>query len=336
MYLEHFGLRDKPFELGCDLSRYYPAAHQEPQNDLLYALEERQGVATLIGEPGTGKTTLLKNVLRLLGPDLLGILLSDVALSGGSLLRQVLTEIGPTETMEQGLLKALGRAIDESIRSGRAVVLMVDEAQALTDRQLQEVQYLSNLEAGGEKVVQMILAGQPSLEARLEEPQFKALSQRVAVRSQVKPLSLRHTRGYVGLRLQASGVSESGPFVGAAVTRLHELSGGIPRMINLIADRALVIAYADDLAVVDEPVVLQAADELRIRKSTGDPRPAPIPAPLEQRLQAIEGKLDSLLAALERAGLLSPAPGNASASAEGEPDRSPGLVADFPTRQRPT
>ncbi len=168
--------------------------------------------------------------------------------------------------MEHGLLKALGRALDESFASDRVVVLMVDEAQALTDRQLQEVQYLSNLEKGGEKVVQVILAGQPSLEARLDEQQFSALSQRIAVRSHVKPLSLRHTRAYVELRLQVSGASESGPFVSAAVTRLHELSGGIPRVINLIADRALVIAYADDLAVVDEGVVLQAADELQDSK----------------------------------------------------------------------
>jgi general secretion pathway protein A len=336
MYLEHFGLRNKPFELGCDLSRYYPAAHQEPQNDLLYSLEERQGVATLIGEPGTGKTTLLKSVLRLLGSDLHGILLSDVALSGGSLLRQVLIEIAPTQTMEQGLLNALRHAIDESFRSDHVLVLMVDEAQALTDRQLQEVQYLSNLEEGGEKVVQLILAGQPSLESRLEDEQFRALSQRIAVRSHVKPLSLRHTRAYVELRLQVSGARESGPFVSAAVTRLHELSGGIPRVINLIADRALVIAYADDLTVVDERVVVHAAEELRIRKSAGAPRPAPIPTPLEQRLSMIEGKLDSVLAGLERAGFLSPSPRNASLSTEAEPERTPGIVADFPTRPRPT
>jgi hypothetical protein len=251
------------------------------------------------------------------------------------------------------LLGALKRAIERAQAMDRVVVLMVDEAQALTDRQLQEVQYLSNLEHRGKSSLQLILTGQPGLEFRLGEQQFKALRQRVAVRSYIEPLSLRHTRGYVELRLQASGAPESDLFVDAAVTELHELSGGIPRLINLIADRALLIGYAEDLAIVDKRIVQRAAEELQLREDTAEElRPAQIPAPVEQRLEAIEQKLDRVLAGMGRAGLLdpeqfpsptlnktesSPHPREATeAPSEAESDRASGIVTDFPRRPRPT
>ena len=157
MYLHHFGLREKPFTLAHDPSYYYPAAHQEATNDLCYSIEERQGLAVLVGEPGTGKTTLLGNLLRSLGPDMLGILLSDVSLFGGSLLRALANRL-QLAADEQALLTELQIHLEAAVSTGHTVVVLIDEAQSLTDEQLQEVRYLTNLQFQNQKRVQLILA----------------------------------------------------------------------------------------------------------------------------------------------------------------------------------
>lgn len=324
MYLHHYGLRDKPFRLAHDPSFYYPAAHQEAMDNLCYSIEERQGLATLVGETGTGKTTLLRNLLRSFSAGMRGILVSDVSLSGGSLLRQFTLGLELPVADAEAAPTILQSYLQNAVQMGQTVVLLVDEAQALTARQLEEVRYVSNLESRNQKLVQMILAGQPSLECKLEAPRYQALRQRVAVRSYLQPLSLEHTRAYIELRLQVAGSPDAQVFTPNALVRIHELSRGIPRLINLICDRALLFGYAEDRHLLDEAAVDEVFAELGIERgaseearsygapeaqsgkqpSTSLPPSLPDSQSLETRLSALEQKLDVLVEAMRDLGLL--------------------------------
>lgn len=313
MYLRHFGLREKPFAPGDSPSFYYPTVHQEAQNDLSYSIEERQGLATLIGEPGTGKTTLLKRFLRSFSAEMQGILVSDVALSGGSLLMQLALELRLRVPEERTTPMILQSYFQNCLDIRRVIVVLIDEAQALTDPQLHEVRYLSNLEYGSQKLLQIVLAGQPSLESKFEEPEFDALRHRVAVRAYLAPFNLEHTQAYIKLRLQVAGAQDVHLFTPRALSMVHELSRGVPRLVNWICDRALLLGYAEGSPVIDETAVQEASDELKLEK-----RSSPAPATgqkrssIEPRLDAIERKLDLLLLAMERAGFLPPAPAEES------------------------
>jgi len=303
MYFQHYGLGDKPFAMAHNLSFYYPAAHQEATNDLCYSIEERQGLALLVGEPGTGKTTLLRNLIRTFGSDLCAIMVSDVSVTDSSLLSYVANELGLPATDERAPA-ILKHYFQEILLAGRTVVVLVDEAQSLTDRQLRELHYLTNLEFQNQKLVQLILAGQPSLQSRLSTPSMEALGQRVSVRTYVKPLSLAHTRAYIRLRLQIAGSNNPDLFTPGAVVKIQGLSRGIPRLVNLICDRALVYGYAEDARVLDESAIQEVSDELEIDEPSPGPHPVPDSSPLEQRLSAIEQKLDLLVEAMERGGFL--------------------------------
>jgi general secretion pathway protein A len=355
MYLEYFGLRRKPFSLAFEPTCYYPAAHQEATNDLCYSIEERQGLATLVGDPGTGKTTLLNNLLKTFDSNIKGILVSDASLGTGSLLQQVTAELGLPVTNRQMLPLVLRGYLQNWVLLGKSLVLLVDEAQALAADQLEEIRYLTNLEIQGKKLIEIVLAGQPPLEARLAASQFEALRQRIAVRSYLKPLSLEHTGAYIHWRLEAAGATDSRFFGLTAIQSVHQRSGGVPRLINLISDRALLTAYADNARSVEAPAVELAADELGIDDGSSassrvpgrpqyaepeGPRDDSPPRDLEGRLAGIERKLDALLAILRRAGLESPDPadeeseGNPSRSVSAEPESGEGRLADFPRLRR--
>jgi general secretion pathway protein A len=283
-------------------SFYYPAAHQEVTNELCYSIEERQGLALLLGEPGTGKTTLLRNLFRTFTSDFCAVFVSDVSVTDPSLLNQIASELR-IPAAGDGAAAMLKHFLQETFQAGRTNVVLVDEAQLLTDRQLQEVHFLTNLELEGQKLVQLILAGQPSLAFRLTTEPMEALGQRVSVRASLEPLSLAHTNAYIRLRLETAGSSDSHLFTPDAVIKIHALSRGIPRMVNLICDRALLLAFAEDARRVDESMVLEVSHELRIDEQTGGPHPSNDSPTLEQRLSTIEGKLDWLIDVIRRGDL---------------------------------
>jgi general secretion pathway protein A len=350
MYLEHFGLRRKPFSLTFDPHCYYPAAHQEATNDLCYSIEEHQGLATLVGEPGTGKSTLLNSLLRTFDSNLRGVLVSDASLATGSLLKQLMVELGLPLTDAQMLPTVLRGYIQNWVQLGKSFVLLVDEAQSLSDHQLEELRFLTNLELQGRKLVEIILAGQPSLETRLASPQFEALRQRIAVRSYLRPLSLEHTAVYVQWRMEAAGARDARIFSPGAIEAAHRRSRGLPRLVNLLCDRALLTAYADNARVVEAAAVELAANELGIDEGsstssgvTGRPgfrEPAETPdnerfGELEKRLVDIERKLDAVLDILLRAE--HPNSGDdptAGGPAEPEPAPGEGRVTSFPRFRR--
>ncbi len=169
MYLRHYGLRSKPFQLAHDPTFYYAAAHQIPLNELCYSIEERQGLATIVGDPGTGKTTLLRRLLQSFGPHQRGIFMSDTSLEGVSLLRKVAQALGVANAAgnEKALPEFLWKLLSREAQVGKTVILLIDEAQGMTRPQLEEVRYLTNLENGGRKLMEIILAGQPNLEKKL-------------------------------------------------------------------------------------------------------------------------------------------------------------------------
>jgi len=316
MYRAHFGFRDKPFKLVHDPACYYAPAHQAPLNELCYVIEEHQGLATLVGEPGTGKTTLLQRLLQSFSSHLCGVFLSDMSLGGQSLLRELAHGLGVSVAdSEKGLLRTLRKHLHQEVLAGKTIVLLVDEAQGLTIEQFEEVRYLSNLEIPGRKLVETILAGQPTLEDRLALPEHAALRQRVTVRSYIEPLDLQHTAAYIEHRLLVAGAKDPRMFTADALRLIHEKSGGIPRLINVICERALLMGYLADALFIDRAKVEDAVGDLRLEPSQSAAATAARPitpasdvllAPLGARLDAIEQKLDVVLQALGKLGAIRP------------------------------
>lgn len=312
MYLRHYGFRDKPFKLAHDPAYYYAASHQVPLNELCYSIEERQGLAVLVGEAGTGKTTLLRRLLNSLGPHQRGVFMSDTSLVGQSLIRQLDAAVrvlatGSATGSSEPMKNLLTRDIDKTF------VLLIDEAQGLTPEQLEDVRHLTNLEVPGRKLIEIIMAGQPPLENLLAKPQLISLHQRIAVRSRLEPLDLENTRAYIDHRLRIAGSLEPLLFAPEAIDAIHQSSKGIPRLINIICDRCLVVGYARDAQLIDLDKAAEAIEELRMEpgqepegppagEATGDG----LMVKLNSRIEAIEEKLDVVVHMLAQAGLARP------------------------------
>jgi len=316
MYLCHFGLRSKPFQLADDPAFYYAAAHQIPLNELCYSVEERQGLATVVGEPGTGKTTLLRRLLQSFSPHQRGIFMSDTSLEGVALLRKVALALGVSSNgNERALPELLWGLLTREAQAGKTVVLLIDEAQGMSRQQLEEVRYLSNLEDRGRKLMEIIMSGQPPLETILGAPEFVALKQRVAVRCYLEPLDREHTRAYIEHRLTVAGAPNPQIFTPDATTVVHEKSGGVPRLINVVAERCLLVGFVEDSPIIDPQMVEEAYSDLNIpaEPDTPEPQEAPLSGAearllmrMGSRMESVEEKLDLLFQMLIRAGFIRP------------------------------
>ncbi len=268
MYLQHYGFRDKPFKLTHDPAYYYGEAHQIPLNELCYSIEERHGLAILLGEAGTGKTTLLLRLLRSFSRHLNGVFLSDVAVGEASLIRQVgralLLPFKPQDSTET-VAQYLDIFLRGQVTAGKTVVVLIDEAQGLTDGQLDELRHLTNLEHKGRKLVELVLAGLPSLERKFQMPDLESLSQRAVVRCWVEPMSLEHTRSYIRHRLDVVGAPNPDMFSSDAVERIHQATMGIPRLVNIVCERSLLIGYVEEIQVLRDSHVDQAVADLNLK-----------------------------------------------------------------------
>ena len=264
MYERHFGFAEKPFNLTPD-PRYLflSPRHQEAFANLQFGVAERSGFILLTGEVGTGKTTLIRHFLSQVGPDVRTAVVLYPALSAGELFHAILQDLGVP--FGGGTLKdavdALQKALIDAKAQNLKVAVLIDEAQNLKPQVLEQLRLLSNLETEREKLVTLVLVGQPELRDLLDRPSLRQLSQRITARAHLEPLSLEETRAYVKHRLAVAG-GRGSEIDEPAIRRVHALSGGVPRVINVICDRALVGALGRSTRVVDAPLVNAAAREV--------------------------------------------------------------------------
>lgn len=264
MYERHFGFSEKPFNLTPD-SRYLflSSRHQEAYANLEFGVAQGSGFLLLTGEVGTGKTTLIRHFLSQVGPEVRTAVILYPALSAGELFHAILQDLDVP--FAGGTLKdavdALARALIEARRLGLKVVVLIDEAQSLKPHVLEQLRLLSNLETEREKLLTVVLVGQPELRDMLDQPALRQLSQRITSRSHLDPLNLEQTKSYVRHRLVVAGGSGS-EISDPAVRRVYTLSGGVPRLVNLLCDRALLGAFGRSQKSVDVALVEAAAAEV--------------------------------------------------------------------------
>ena len=273
MYEAFFGLRVRPFNLTPNPDFLYLShTHREVYAHLLYGMQNRAGFIEVTGEVGTGKTTILRTVLNDLDPDVfLAALIFNPKLTAVELLRAVNREFGISDEGESSarLIENLNHFLLEENRAGRVPVLVIDEAQNLSGDVLEQIRLLSNLETETEKLIQIVLAGQPELGQVLSRPELRQLDQRIAVRFHLTPLSDRETRDYIRHRLKIAGRPDGELFAPGALKRIHRLSGGVPRLINILCDRTRLVGYAEGVGRMTRREVMQASREMTrdIRKT---------------------------------------------------------------------
>ena len=267
MYEEFYGFRDSPFRLTPDPTYLFLSTnHQEALGHLLFGVSEGNGVVVITGEIGTGKTTLLRTLVRNLDTQTTVAYIFNPALSALELLQTINTDLGlpATSTSKKELIDELNRFLLEQQAAGRRVVVIVDEAQDLEPGVLEQLRLLSNLETEREKLLHIVLVGQPELRNILARPDLAQLDQRVTLRWHLGPMNAEETAGYVRHRLRvAADGREPVRFTPGALRQVYRFSRGVPRVINVLCHRALLISYTHEERQISQAVIRQAAKELR-------------------------------------------------------------------------
>jgi general secretion pathway protein A len=265
MYLNFYGLRDAPFGLTPDPKFLFQSArHKEALAQLIYGVRERKGFLVLTGEIGTGKTTLLRALLERSDRTMHVAYVHNSALNIEGLLEYVLQDWGvksEAHTHAQRLFE-LNEFLIEQHRQGLSPVLVVDEAQNLTVETLEAIRMLSNFETTNQKLMQILLVGQPELRDKLNLHELRQLKQRIGLRCHIAPLSPEETRLYIRHRLRVAGAADAGIFTDGAVQKIAEYSGGTPRVINIVCDHCLLSGYADSKRRIDAGIVQEAVEYL--------------------------------------------------------------------------
>ncbi len=267
MYCDHFGFSEKPFTITPNPQFVFLSGiHREAYARLLYGVDSHAGFIALTGEVGTGKTTMLRTLLTQLDPDTYtSALIFNPCMSAEQLLAGICREFGvaAAEQSRSGYLDALYAFLIEQNSAGRTVVLVIDEAQNLEPDVLEQVRMISNLETERDKLIQIILAGQPELNDVLRRHDLRQLNQRITVRCGLTPMKLEDTASYINHRLKISGSRLPEIFPRAAVRRIYRFSHGIPRLINVACDRALVMAWTRESCSVSPSIAAEVIAELQ-------------------------------------------------------------------------
>jgi general secretion pathway protein A len=286
IYLNFYGLEREPFGATPDPDfLFLTQGHKEALAQLVYAVQERKGFILLTAEVGMGKTTLLQALRRELDSTTAVAYVSNSMLPFPGILEYMLEEFEiqkPGDSHAQRLV-ALQNFLLERHRAGQSTVLILDEAQNLYPQTLEQIRLLSNFETTKEKILQIILVGQPELVARLDLPELRQLKQRIGILCTIPPMSASGTRNYIRTRLRLAGARDGGIFTEEALARISAYAAGIPRVVSTICDHCLLIGYADQTRRIDADIVDQAITYLnagsRPRESRRRPAPAPAPSP---------------------------------------------------------
>ena len=272
MYKEFFGLRANPFNVNPDPRYLFLTRHtEEALACLTYGIQTRKGFVLLTGEVGTGKTTLINKLLEWLRlQQVATAFVFNSKMNVPQFLDYMMTDFGiPVETDSKSqILMRLYNWLLDRYRAGETAVLIVDEAQNLSDDVLEEIRMMTNLETFTEKLLQIILVGQPELEQRLKQPQLRQLRQRLTLRAKTHPLSLEETKAYVAQRLRIAGSNGHMIFEPEALAAIHRYSAGIPRVVNLLCEHSLVGAFVDQQRTVSPDAVESVAREFDLGDNT--------------------------------------------------------------------
>jgi len=253
MYAQFYGLRESPFALTPDPRYLFMSEpHKEALASAVYGVQERKGFVLILGEVGTGKTTLIRHLLGRFGPNIRSVFVFNPAVSFIELLQLMLRDLElPCPSMRRvEMIDTLNDYLLKEAAAGRYVVVIIDEAQHLSPTVLEEVRMLSNLETARGKLIQILLVGQPELGEKLGRPELRQLRQRISLVAELKPLSYEDTVRYIAHRLEVAGREDGGLFSRRALKVIYRASGGIPRLVNVICDKALVLGYGAGAHVI--------------------------------------------------------------------------------------
>jgi len=249
LYLNHFGLTELPFGITPDTSFTYSVQyHQEALNTLLLALDEGEGFVKISGEVGTGKTLLCRRLLQTLDDGWVSAYLPNPNLNADTLFLALAEELGikDADGLDQyHLVRRINQVLLEHAQAKRRVVVCIDEAQAMPVETLEALRLLSNLETEKRKLLQIVLFGQPELDAKLHRPEVRQLLQRIAFHYRLGGLRKSETGNYIAHRLRVAGYRGDGLFTPAALRALHRASGGTPRLINILAHKSLLSVFGE-------------------------------------------------------------------------------------------
>jgi general secretion pathway protein A len=267
MYCDYFGFSEKPFTITPNPQFVFLSSiHREAFARLLYGVDSHAGFISLTGEVGTGKTTMLRTLLTQLDPEKYkSALIFNPCMSAEQLLVSICREFGieTDEKNSSSYLDALYRFLIEQNGAGRTVVLVIDESQNLKPDVLEQVRMISNLETERDKLIQIILAGQPELNDVLRRHDLRQLNQRITVRCQLTPMKLDDTANYIDHRLKISGSRIPEIFSRAAIKRIYRFSRGVPRLINIACEQALVMAWTQEIRSVSPSIVAEVIAEFQ-------------------------------------------------------------------------
>src|SRR3954471_3420125 len=303
MYEQFFGLRERPFDLTPN-PRFLvmTEGHREALSNLEYAIAARKGITLLLGEAGCGKTTIIRTAIERQPAKVYCVHITNPALTRDEFVQTLAVEFGlspQSQVSKATMLRELEQLLHRRREADETTVLVIDEAQSLSTDLLEEVRLLANIETADDKLISLILAGQPELAVQLDQTSLRQLKQRVALRCELRPLTMPETLVYLAGRVRAAGGVASQIFTREAATLLHEHSAGIPRLVNVMADNALLAAFGKQSRQVTSQLVGDVARDFHLGVSTKQPLSGQPSLPVIDPPRDVEPSGASLLAMID-------------------------------------
>jgi len=264
MYKDFYKLNELPFNTTSDPDFFFPSSrHEEAFSHLIYGINSRRGIVVVTGEIGTGKTTLCRTMLNRLDKSVKTALILNPNFSDLQLLQMIINDLGISyvKKTKLDLVGAISLFLIEESAQGNNVVVIIDECQSLNVRQLEQIRLLSNLETEKEKLLQIVLVGQPELGEKLKNPALRQLTQRVSVHYHMLPLQKEEVAQYINHRLKVAKADLNLHFTPQAIESIYTVSQGTPRVINILCDRALLAGFVKNTFTIDHFIIQECAKE---------------------------------------------------------------------------